>query len=297
MSSDDFIHPQMDSFDPGAGPEPIGESPTEYVPPHDEQVHEEPSRDELRRQLVEQFEQWVDRMLDGEPPPQGLPDELLASVQELAGGQANLPEQGCDLYTLFAALTTLSGEIRLQGRAFKQVTESLTPLADLPGQIEQIQSAQNESADLLARMQADDDEPGVMPSSKDVLSVLFDLCDRLHRGLRTLDTGIESLRSRSGGGWLARLGGAESRIQQAVTATEGMRDAQRLLLSRLEAALHQWGIERIGEAGDLFDPRVMTAVEVQSSDQPDGTVLEIYRSGYALHGEVLATAQVKVAKR
>jgi molecular chaperone GrpE len=127
--------------------------------------------------------------------------------------------------------------------------------------------------------------------------VLFDLYDRLQRGLRTLDTGIESLRSRTGGGWLARLGGAESRMQQAITATEGMRDAQRLLLSRLEAALHQWGIERIGEAGDLFDPRVMTAVEIQSSDKPDGTVLEIYRSGYALHGEVLATAQVKVAKR
>jgi molecular chaperone GrpE len=297
LSSDDFIHPQMDSFDPGAGPEPIGESPAEYVPPHDEPAQEELSRDELRRQLVEQFEQWVDRMLDGEPPPQGLPDELLASVQELTGGQANLPEQGCDLYTLFAALTTLSGEIRLQGRAFKQVTESLTPLADLPGQLEQIQSAQSESADLLTRMQQQEEEASVMPSSKEVLGVLFDLYDRLQRGLRTLDTGIESLRSRSGGGWLARLGGAESRVQQAITATEGMRDVQRLLLSRLEAALHQWGIERIGEAGDLFDPQVMTAVEVQSSDQPDGTVLEIYRSGYALHGEVLATAQVKVAKR
>jgi molecular chaperone GrpE (heat shock protein) len=41
----------------------------------------------------------------------------------------------------------------------------------------------------------------------------------------------------------------------------------------------------------------MTVVEVQKSDDvPDGTVLEVYRSGYALHGQVLATAQVKVAK-
>ena len=297
MSNDDDLQPQADAFDTGGdvpevpGGEPIGEAPAEYQP--------EPSRDELRQRLMGQFEQWVDRMLAGEPLPQGLPEELQEQARQVASGEIAFPQQGCDLYTLFSALTALSGEVGLQGRAFKQVADALAPLSNLPQRIRQIEAAQQESADrlsdLLAKVQ-EEDEPSAMPSSKEALGVIFDLYDRLERGLKTLDAGTESLRSRTAGGWLARLSGASDRIQEAITATEGMREAQRLLVSRLEAAMHQWGIERIGEAGELFDPQVMTAVEVQASEEPDGTILEVYRSGYMLHGQVLATAQVKVAK-
>lgn len=290
MSSDDVLEPERHAFESG-GPEPIGEAPAEYQP--------EPSRDELRQRLIAQFERWVDRMLDGEPLPQGLPEELQEQARQVADGDLAFPQQGCDLYTLLTAMTALTGEVGLQGRMFKQLTDALAPLSNLPQRIRQLEAAQNESADrlgdLLANLQ-EDAEPGDMPSSKEALGVIFDLYDRLERGLKTLDAGTESLRQRSGGGWLARLSGANESIQQAITATEGMREAQRLLLSRLEAALHQWGIERIGEPGGMFDPQLMTAIEVQPGEAPDGTILEVYRSGYMLHGEVLATAQVKVAK-
>ena len=50
------------------------------------------------------------------------------------------------------------------------------------------------------------------------------------------------------------------------------------------------------EADGPFDPRRMNAIDRQElSDVPEGTVLQVYRSGYEWNGEVFRTAQVKVA--
>src|SRR5438034_9891853 len=83
---------------------------------------------EVRQRLIQQFEQWLDRMLAGEPPPARLPQDLLA---ELNGDSPDAAQRKCDLYTLFSGLTTLTGEIRLQGRAFKQLIDTLVPLSEL----------------------------------------------------------------------------------------------------------------------------------------------------------------------
>jgi molecular chaperone GrpE len=257
---------------------------------------------ELRGQLVRRIEQWVDRMLAGEPPPEGLPEELLVKADETSGGAGpttGAPDEGGDLYALFSALTTLSGEIRLQGRAFKQLSELLAPSADLPRRIEQLEAAQLASADQLAGLLDEarhrEARRSVLPGGKDVLMVLFDLCDRLERGIATFDAAMEAMLTRNG--WLARLTGISARIERRIAATEAMREGYQLTLARLQAALHEWGIQRIGAEGEMFDPQCMTVVEVEESeDEPDGTVLEVYRSGYELHGQVLAVAQVKVAK-
>jgi molecular chaperone GrpE (heat shock protein) len=130
-----------------------------------------------------------------------------------------------------------------------------------------------------------------------VLGVFLDLYDRLKRGLRTFEGGIESLRSRRQSGWLARLTGAGSQVDQALASAEAMGEGYRLTLARLEAALGQWEIERIGREGDRFDPRLMTAIEVRPAPgTSDGTVLEVCRSGYMLRGNVVAPAQVRVSK-
>jgi molecular chaperone GrpE (heat shock protein) len=92
------------------------------------------------------------------------------------------------------------------------------------------------------------------------------------------------------------FGGKEQADSLAGPAS-AMREGYRLTLSRLEAALLQWGIQRTGEVGEPFDPRRMAVVEVGTAPGvPDGSVLEVYRSGYVLDGHVLATARVKVAK-
>ena len=238
---------------------------------------------EVRQRLIQQFEAWLDRMDAGEPPPAGLPAELLAELGDEADGAAS----DCDLYTLFSGLTTLSGEIRLQGRAFKQLVDALAPLGQLPQQFERLEKSVTPPS-----------EAGGLPvSSDEVCSVMLDLYDRLNRGLETCDQGIASLRQRQRRGWLRRLLGRGGASDEAMASAEALRDAAALTLARLDAIFDQWGIERIGQIGMSFDPQRMTAVHVRPSDEFEpGTVLEVNRSGYALHGQMKLTAQVTVAR-
>lgn len=244
-------------------------------------------RPEVRQRLVRQFEQWVDRMLAGEPPPAGLPQELVDEVE--AAGVIAPPASAatCDQYTLFAGLTTLTGEIRLQGRAFKQLTDALAPLSDVPQQLQRLEKLGVSDAV----------EANELPvRSQEICEVMLDLYDRLERGLQTCDRGIASLRGRARGR-LRRWTGLARPAQQAAASAEAIRDASALTLARLESALHDWGIERIGRIGERFDPLRMSVVHVRADpDVEPATVLEVNRSGYALNGQLKLTAQVTVAR-
>lgn len=74
-------------------------------------------------------------------------------------------------------------------------------------------------------------------------------------------------------------------------------DGLRRVLEQMEAILTRQGVERVGAAGDRFDPGLHEAISVQESDDvPDRTVLDVARSGYR-HGErVLRPAQVVVSR-
>jgi molecular chaperone GrpE len=49
--------------------------------------------------------------------------------------------------------------------------------------------------------------------------------------------------------------------------------------------------------GKPFDPNLMTAVDMEErEDILDGTVVEVFRTGYTLNHETLRPAQVKVAR-
>jgi molecular chaperone GrpE len=74
-------------------------------------------------------------------------------------------------------------------------------------------------------------------------------------------------------------------------------DGLRNVLEQMESILARQGVERVGAAGDRFDPELHEAISVQESDEvPDRTVLDVARSGYR-HGErVLRPAQVVVSR-
>ena len=254
----------------------------------------------VRRQLMEQFEHWVDRMLAGEPPPEGLPHEILAEVESAAGRPAP-PEDEADLYSLFSALTTLSGEIRLQGRAFKQLTDAIAPLSALPLGIEQLRDLQQESADridqLVEQLQPSDEESAEssLPASREMLGVLMDLYDRMNRGRRMLESAAKNLQASARRGWRRWL--RRSTTSDAAHALAGLLESYVLTMTRLEDALAEWGVERIGLPGESFDPERMTAIDVAPANgMAEGSVLDVYRTGYAVRGTVLATARVKVAR-
>jgi molecular chaperone GrpE len=77
---------------------------------------------------------------------------------------------------------------------------------------------------------------------------------------------------------------------------EGYRKGFELIYKQLIDNLARLGAERIDPQGKPFDPHLHQAVErSETTEHPDGTVLEVYQPGYLYHGRVLRAAMVRVA--
>lgn len=69
----------------------------------------------------------------------------------------------------------------------------------------------------------------------------------------------------------------------------------RLALGEMKATLAREGLEEVPGAGEAFDAKVHEAVAREPADAPEGTILEVVRPGYTLHGRLLRAALVKVS--
>jgi hypothetical protein len=229
---------------------------------------------EERERLLRGFEQWLDRALADEPPPAGLTAELLTALKNgdplppLESGQGS----GCDLYSLWAAMTALSQEVRLQGRSFKQLHETI------------LQSVQTPPTE-------------VSQPRKQEIDVLLDLRDRIERGGATARKAAQEL-APARLPLLARwLGVGRGYVRQTQEILSALAQGYSLTLDTLDEALVACRVSRIAAEGQLFDPRRMTAIDVEETAAvPEGTVLAVYRNGYEWNNEIYRTAQVKVAR-
>jgi molecular chaperone GrpE len=69
-----------------------------------------------------------------------------------------------------------------------------------------------------------------------------------------------------------------------------------LIRKQMLDVLSKQGLQKIETEGKRFDPHSHHAIErVETSDQPDDTVLEELQAGYVFHGKVLRPAMVRVA--
>jgi molecular chaperone GrpE len=74
---------------------------------------------------------------------------------------------------------------------------------------------------------------------------------------------------------------------------EGVTMTERELLNVLE----RYGIKRVQPAGEPFNPHLHQAVmEIQRSDVPAGTVVQVFQAGFTIEDRVLRPAMVAVAK-
>jgi len=224
-----------------------------------------------RERLLRGFEAWLDRALADEPPPPGLTAELLAA---LVNGDPLPPlkseQGGCDLYSLWAAMTALTQEVRLQGRSFKQLHETI------------LQSTQPS--------QAEERQP-----RKQEIDLLLDLRDRIERGGATARNAARELAHLP---LLARwLGVGRGYARHTQEILSALAQGYSLTLDTLDEALLACRVSRIAAEGLLFDPRRMTAVDIEENGAvPEGTVVAVYRNGYEWNNEVYRTVQVKVAR-
>ena len=209
-----------------------------------------------RSDILGRFEAWLDSALAEEGPPQGIPPEILTGEENGVGADPT------DLHSMWAAITALTQEVKLQGRAFKQMSESLAREAE-------------------------------RKSRKEILDTLLDVRERLLRGL-------ESARIREHvqpSLWDRIFPARWRKIRQSLDVVEALEEGYGLGLAGLDDLLGQFQIQPIQCEGELFDPRLMNAVDVEETNElKDGTVVSVYRTGYEWNGEVYRPAQVRVAR-
>ncbi|MFQ5744683.1 MAG: nucleotide exchange factor GrpE [Acidobacteriota bacterium] len=69
-----------------------------------------------------------------------------------------------------------------------------------------------------------------------------------------------------------------------------------LILRGVEAALAKLGVEKLEPVGEAFDPRHHEAMARHETDEvPDGSIVEVFQSGYLLKDRLLRPAKVAVA--
>src|SRR6185295_23556 len=132
-----------------------------------------------------------------------------ALLSMLAEGNAEAdtgPDHPGDSYTLWAAMTALTGEVKLQGRAFKELHNTLG--TQTSRMAEEIRVAYREREREVQR-------EAERRSRREVLAALIDVRDRLGRGVesvRGVDTAMSSRSTRS---WWARVFTKADKNQQA----------------------------------------------------------------------------------
>ena len=77
---------------------------------------------------------------------------------------------------------------------------------------------------------------------------------------------------------------------------ENYRKGFELIYKQLLDNLTKLGVERIDPVGKPFDPHLHQAMDrTETTEEKDGTILQVFQAGYVFHGRVLRPAMVRVA--
>ncbi|HEV2196334.1 MAG TPA: nucleotide exchange factor GrpE [Candidatus Acidoferrum sp.] len=77
---------------------------------------------------------------------------------------------------------------------------------------------------------------------------------------------------------------------------ENYRKGFELIYKQLLDNVSKLGVERIDPVGKPFDPHLHQAMDrTETTEEKDGTILQVFQPGYVFHGRVLRPAMVRVA--
>ncbi len=268
------------------------------------------SKEALKVLILQRFVKWLDDVLAEEKPLEGVAAELLAEFHDGRDSDTAGPtDDGYDLHSTWSAMTALTQEIKLQGRAFKQLREKMAPMAGLDKSIDRLLEAHQEAlcdARRIAeegRAERTERESELKLEAHDrarreLIGVIIDIRERMLIGLRSATE--SQLRLNNYANW-SRL--IKIFIDKAADKNHmleiinSLKKGYQMGLDRINEALQQLGVNEIACEGKPFDPRIMNAADIEETgDVPDGTVLEVCRTGYMIDNDVLQTARVKVAR-
>jgi len=185
-------------------------------------------------------------------------------------------EPPVDLSMLFAELSILRNEVRIEARQFKTALDEMRALGQLLGE-------QNER---LTRDLERAREAAASAQRQVERRLLLDMLDVRDR----VDAAVSVFRA-----WrpsfLSRLATTETKI------VRGMGEGIELTLQRLDDLLVERRVRPIEALGTRLDPNIMRAIGVESDPQRGvGEVLHEVRRGYLREDDLLRPAEVIVNK-
>jgi molecular chaperone GrpE len=124
---------------------------------------------------------------------------------------------------------------------------------------------------------------------------LADLDNYRKRTAREIESRVAEAKESVIRDWLEAVDSVERamRMQPDGPCVDGLR----AVLDQMDAVLAREGAQRIGSAGDRFDPERHEAIAVHpSTSVPDRTVIAVERTGFTLGDRVIRPAQVVVAR-
>lgn len=97
------------------------------------------------------------------------------------------------------------------------------------------------------------------------------------------------------GGLLPQIEILERAARDIAEVDENHAKGVRMAVMALRSALEREGLQEVPGEGAPFDPNLHEAVAREHADQPVGTITQVVRPGYTLHGKLLQAALVKVS--
>lgn len=265
----------------------------------------------VRRELISRFTEWLDTALAEEIQPEGIDKELLNELENTFDLNAvSKDEKQDDYFGILSNLLPLTQEIKLQGRAFKELSSKADMLRDFQSRSNTLLKAHGEALSTAKQIAVDActnqkeqlteaREETERKTRKELFTILVDVKDRLVRGLKASDLQINGVDATDRAGFFARLFGKteDKTNNKIIEAVKALQEGYRLTLDRIEETLQSYGVYEIECLDQSFDPHLMNAAEIETTSRiPDGSVTEVLRAGYRWNGDVLRTANVKVAR-
>ncbi len=220
-----------------------------------------------KARILEQVKAWLDTLDSVDELPDGiLPEEEL--------GDAQVP----DLFSLHAAMTALTQEVRLASRATQKLRE------EVEAQVQSLSDAEERERRTARTIESLGSEALTevkRAGQRELLLRYVDLVDRLERHDQALAAG----RPR---GFLSG---------RHLVRHDAMSKGFALVFDRVRDDLAQLGLRSYGVRGDRFDPESMRAVRQESNTGVgDGEVCEVLRKGYRRDDEIVRQCEVVVAR-
>lgn len=220
-----------------------------------------------REKIMSRVKAWLDDFGEPESLPEDFPREEVEAFPQP------------DLFSVVAAMTGVSEELRLQGKSFKRLADEIGKRLETPA-VSASPLAPAPPAKSVGEILEQGREEGRCEGFQEMIA----LHDRLTRILE------DAQRQVAGTGIFTALFG-QAELQHSMA--EGLR----LVLSRFQDFLDKHEISQFGQLGEDFDPVCMKAVDAMATPNlPAGKILGIIHFGYHRRGKILKYAEVLVSK-